>query len=298
MNADDDRLARQLAALAARVTQLEAEVAQMRQSATPPVSTRASSGDAREEAAPNRATGLRVPSAVPRRDARPSLESRIGSQLFNRIGIIALLVGVAWFLKFAIDNHWIGPAARVLIGLGAGIGIIAGSEWFRKRNYKGFSYSLKALGTGILYLSLWAAYTLFGLIPAWTAFAAMVAVTAANAWLCWRQNSEAAALDLREPGAYSLQLSVAARSGRARTDRSAPLVTTAARRLCRNGGLFCRLVCAPLHPCQFRNDRIFRRSVLPAFLCRASSIAQLAAGQWDGKPDDGRSPGAPAVAAA
>jgi uncharacterized membrane protein len=37
-----------------------------------------------------------------------SLESRIGSQWFNRIGIEAVLVGVAWFLKLAHDNHWIG----------------------------------------------------------------------------------------------------------------------------------------------------------------------------------------------
>ena len=49
-----------------------------------------------------------------------SLESRIGSQWFNRIGILAVLIGVAWFLKLAFDNHWIGPLGRVLIGLVAG----------------------------------------------------------------------------------------------------------------------------------------------------------------------------------
>src|SRR5437879_6337431 len=35
-----------------------------------------------------------------------SLESRIGSQWFNRVGILAMLIGVAWFLKLAFDNHW------------------------------------------------------------------------------------------------------------------------------------------------------------------------------------------------
>ena len=43
-----------------------------------------------------------------------SLESRVGSHWFNRIGILAILIGMAWFLKFAIDNHWIGPLGRVL----------------------------------------------------------------------------------------------------------------------------------------------------------------------------------------
>src|SRR6201996_4950145 len=64
-----------------------------------------------------------------------TLETRIGSQLFNRIGIIALLIGMAWFLKFAIDNQWIGPLTRVLIGLAAGVGIIAWSERFRRHGY-------------------------------------------------------------------------------------------------------------------------------------------------------------------
>ena len=118
------------------------------------------------------------------------LEARIGSQVFNRIGIIALLIGMAWFLKFAIDNQWIGPVSRVFIGLIAGAGIIAWSERFRRQGYRAFSYSLKALGTGILYLSLWAAYAVFHLVPGGIALLAMILVTVSNAVLCWRQNSE------------------------------------------------------------------------------------------------------------
>lgn len=123
-----------------------------------------------------------------------SLESRIGSQWFNRIGILAVLIGMAWFLKLAIDNHWIGPGGRVIIGLVAGSGLIAWSERFRNRGFAGFSYSLKAVGSGILYLSLWAAYELFALVPGSVAFAAMIAVTAFNGFICWLQNSELLAL--------------------------------------------------------------------------------------------------------
>ena len=123
-----------------------------------------------------------------------SLESRIGSQWFNRIGILAVLIGMAWFLKLAIDNHWIGPAGRVIIGLIAGAALIGWSERFRSRGFAAFSYSLKALGSGILYLSLWAAYGLFALISSSTAFGAMIVVTAFNGYMCWVQNSELLAL--------------------------------------------------------------------------------------------------------
>jgi uncharacterized membrane protein len=119
-----------------------------------------------------------------------TLESRIGSQWFNRIGILAVLIGVAWFLKLAFDNHWIGPLGRVLIGLLAGAALIAWSERFHKRGYTVFSFSLKAIGSGALYLSLWAAFQLYGLMPAGAAFAAMIAVTAFNGYMAWIQNAE------------------------------------------------------------------------------------------------------------
>lgn len=123
-----------------------------------------------------------------------SLESRIGSQWFNRIGILAVLIGMAWFLKFAIDNQWIGPLGRILIGLVAGAGLIAWSERFRAGGYVLFSYSLKAVGSGVLYLSLWAAFNIYHLLPAGVAFVAMVLVTAFNGFMAWRQNSELLAL--------------------------------------------------------------------------------------------------------
>jgi uncharacterized membrane protein len=126
-------------------------------------------------------------------DAR-SLESRIGSHWFNRIGIVAMLIGMAWFLKWAMDNHWIGPSGRVLIGLVAGAAFIAWSERFRSRGYAFFSYSLKAVGSGTLYLSLWAAFSLYHLMPAGLAFAAMILVTAFSGFMAWAQDAELLAL--------------------------------------------------------------------------------------------------------
>src|SRR4051812_6290994 len=61
----------------------------------------------------------------------PDLESKIGSEWLNRIGIAAVLIGVSYFIKLAFDNNWIGPAGRVSIGLIAGILVIWWSERFR-----------------------------------------------------------------------------------------------------------------------------------------------------------------------
>ena len=130
----------------------------------------------------------------PKPEDSRSLESRIGSQWFNRIGILAILIGVAWFLKMAFDNHWIGPLGRVLIGLLAGAALIAWSERFQKRGFVAFAYSLKAIGSGTLYLSLWAAFSVYALMPAWAAFAAMIVVTAFNGYMSWIRDAELLAL--------------------------------------------------------------------------------------------------------
>jgi len=118
------------------------------------------------------------------------LEGTIGKLWLNRIGIIAILIGVAYFLKYAFDSGWLNPASRVVIGLVAGIGIVAWSETFRRKGSKAFSYSLKAIGIGILYLSLWAASQYFHLIPASAAFVAMLLVTASTITLALTQDAE------------------------------------------------------------------------------------------------------------
>jgi len=118
------------------------------------------------------------------------LEKKIGQYWLNRIGIVAMLIGVSYFLKYAFDNNWVGPGGRITIGLLAGIGIVVWSESFRKRNYAAFSYSLKAVGIGTLYLSLWGAFQIYHLIPAAAAFVAMATVTAATIALALSQDAE------------------------------------------------------------------------------------------------------------
>jgi uncharacterized membrane protein len=72
----------------------------------------------------------------------------------------------------------------------SGIAVIAWSERFRARGYKVFSYSLNAVGVGVLYLSLWAAFQVYHLIPSGLAFLAMVLVTASTATLAIRRDAE------------------------------------------------------------------------------------------------------------
>jgi len=203
INSDLESLRSVVRDLAARVERLERALAQ----ATPPQAMKAyvqgPATDVRPASPPlPPATAGSVQPArpavpvppMPSRSATPAreidLESRIGSHWLNRIGITAVLIGVSYFLKYAFDNNWIGPTGRVAIGLLAGIGVVVWSERFRQRGYRVFSYSLKAVGIGVLYLSLWAAFQVYQLIPSGVAFVAMFLVTASTVALAVTQDAE------------------------------------------------------------------------------------------------------------
>src|SRR5215469_5142652 len=139
--------------------------------------------------------GDRVPvapayAAPPPPPDRENLEGRIGKVWINRIGILAILAGVAYFIQYAFQNNWIGEQGRVAIGVVAAIVLLLWSERFRSKGYAPFSYSLKAVGIGILYLSFWAASSYFHFVPVEASFVAMSLVTAFTVFLAIQQNAE------------------------------------------------------------------------------------------------------------
>src|SRR5436190_10418156 len=58
-----------------------------------------------------------LPPAMPPPLQTQGLESKVGLTLLNRIGVFTLLIGGALFFKLSVDNEWIGPGARVALGV-------------------------------------------------------------------------------------------------------------------------------------------------------------------------------------
>ena len=119
-----------------------------------------------------------------------SLETRLGATVFNLVGILALLCATAYGLKLAIEHGYFNPLARVLLGLVVGVAVVLWSERFRRKGMAPFSYSLKAVGSAVLYLSLWASFHIYHQMPASVALVAMILVTAWNAFMAWSQDAE------------------------------------------------------------------------------------------------------------
>ncbi|HEY7041047.1 MAG TPA: DUF2339 domain-containing protein [Methylomirabilota bacterium] len=127
-------------------------------------------------AAPPPAPAAPPPPASPR--PFPDLEQRIGARWATWVGIVVILVAVALFLKWAMDHDYLGPVTRVSVGIVCGLlMLLGGLALHARRDLPYLGEGLAGGGLGVLYLSLFAAHVLYGLLGAPAAFAAMFAVT-------------------------------------------------------------------------------------------------------------------------
>src|SRR5436190_2788698 len=131
-------------------------------------------------------TTANAPGAFSRRG---DLEARIGGNWFNRIGVVAIFLGVTFFLKYAVDKEWIGPAGRVSIGVAVGLVFLILGERLRKR-YPSYAYGLTGGGVAVLYAAIWfASGKKYDLLSQPVAFVFMAVVTASASLLAARYNA-------------------------------------------------------------------------------------------------------------
>ncbi|MEX2116764.1 MAG: DUF2339 domain-containing protein [Bacteroidota bacterium] len=122
-------------------------------------------------------SGIKATVDSSRTKGQEELEALIGGRLMNRIGALALVLGVAFFLKYAFDNEWITETMRVLTGIVIGFVCLGGGYRTQKKGYAVFAQGLVGAGIAILYISLYASFNFYHLIPQWVAFALMSGVT-------------------------------------------------------------------------------------------------------------------------
>ena len=110
-------------------------------------------------------------------ERNPDLEKFIGENLANKIGIAILVLGIGYFVKYAIDQNWIGVYGRVLIGILCGGGLI-GVAHFLRRKFTAFSSVLVGGGIAVLYLTIAIAFHEYNIMSQEAAFGIMVVITA------------------------------------------------------------------------------------------------------------------------
>ena len=145
-----------------------------------------------DSAQPQKAAPARPRAADPKTAAR-DWEWLLGGNWLARIGILALIFGIGFFLKLAFDNDWIGEVGRVVLGFAVGVLLVGGGEFWSRR-YPAWAQAVTGGGVAILYLSVFAAYVLYELFSPVPALGLASLVTAAAAGLAIRYESRAVAV--------------------------------------------------------------------------------------------------------
>lgn len=115
--------------------------------------------------------------AVSRLRGTEEWEALIGGRLLNRIGALALILGLAFFFKYAVDQNWIGQGMRVFAGLLVGVVLLALAYRSHTRGLAIFGQGLVGAGQAMLYLSIYASFNFYHLVPQPVALTAMGLVT-------------------------------------------------------------------------------------------------------------------------
>jgi len=105
------------------------------------------------------------------------LELRVGQKVVLALGLVTMIFGVGYFLKYSFEQGWIGPAARVALAFVWGMSFLAGGEYFRKKGYEVFGLWLAGGGSAVLYFASYAGFGIYGLYPQTVAFGVMVMTT-------------------------------------------------------------------------------------------------------------------------
>lgn len=109
--------------------------------------------------------------------AKPKeLSEEVGGRLLGKVGIIAVVIGVSFFLKYAFENNLIGVTGRLILGLLAGFTFVGAGVAVRKK-YSNYGDMLSGGGIALLYLTTFASYVFYHVINQPVAFVFMFAVT-------------------------------------------------------------------------------------------------------------------------
>lgn len=94
----------------------------------------------------------------------------------NAIGVITLVLGIGFFVKYAIDQDWINEIGRVALGIVVG-GIVAGIAHKLSAKYHVFSSVLMGGSLAIFYTTITLAFREYELFNQTTTFVILIVIT-------------------------------------------------------------------------------------------------------------------------
>ena len=133
---------------------------------------------------------------------KSTIESFLGENLANKIGIAIILIGIGVGVKYAIDKDLLGPGMRIALGYLAGA-ILIGFAVYLKKKYENLSAVMFAGGMAVAYIVTFIAYDFYDLFPKTVAFGSMLLLTVITSLAAIRYDKQIIAI-VGLVGAYAV----------------------------------------------------------------------------------------------
>ncbi|MEY0973647.1 DUF2339 domain-containing protein [Providencia huaxiensis] len=105
-----------------------------------------------------------------------------------KIGILLLFLGVAYLLNYSVQNDIISPQMRLIFSAVGCLGLLGVGWWLRNKKAL-FGLILQGGAIGCLYITIFAAFKLYTMVPYGMAFAFMLLICAASIALALLQRT-------------------------------------------------------------------------------------------------------------
>ncbi|EPU3839319.1 DUF2339 domain-containing protein [Providencia stuartii] len=105
-----------------------------------------------------------------------------------KIGILLLFFGIAYLLKFSIQNNMLSPQVRLIASAVACLALL-GVGWYLRHKKSLFALILQGGSIGCFYITVFAAFKLYTMLPYSMAFVAMILICAASILLALLQRA-------------------------------------------------------------------------------------------------------------
>lgn len=142
-----------------------------------------------------------------------NLETFIGENLMNKIGILITILGVGIGIKYTLDKGILTPIARILLGYLSGV-ILLGLGIKLKQNFKNYSAVLVSGAAAIFYLVTYFAHSMYHLFPYGLTFFFMLLLTLSTTLTALHYNRQVIA-HIGLVGAYTIPFLLSSNSGNA-----------------------------------------------------------------------------------
>lgn len=117
----------------------------------------------------------------------------VGGNTLVRLGVVILFFGVAFLVKYAAENLYF-PIELRLAGVAAGAIVMLAIGWRLRFSRPGYALAMQGGAVGVLYLTVFAAFRLYALLPPGLAFGLLLGIAVASTALAIRQDAMSLAM--------------------------------------------------------------------------------------------------------